>query len=75
MITLSAPAKSGYKKEFETTDEARAAAAGLLDVTVSEMVECDVNGLTYCYDSQEAADDDSSGAYTVKYGDSESEQW
>ena len=71
-VTLSAPAKSGYKTEFESTNEARTAAAGLLDVTVNDMIEvnsCD-GKTTYCYASQEDADADQDGAYAVQYAES-----
>lgn len=70
MITLSAPAKSGYKKEFETIDEARAKAAYLLDVELDEMVEVEMNEVTYCYATQEEADADQDGAYAVQYYES-----
>ena len=68
-ITLSAPAKSGYKAEFESTDEARIAAAGLLDITVEDMVEVESGdgSTTYCYASQSDADADQDGAYAVQY--------
>lgn len=69
-ITLSAPAKSGYKAEFETIEEAQAKAAEILGCTVEEMVETQAGeeGVTYCYASDADADEDrNDGAYAVKY--------
>ena len=69
MITLSAPAKSGYRKEFETTDEMLAAAASLLRTSVEDMVCVQCNGQDdrfYFYSSQEEADADTDGAYAVQ---------
>jgi hypothetical protein len=66
-ITLSAPAKSGYKKDFDSVESARAKAADLLDCAVDEMVEVEMNEVTYCYASQEDADADLDGAYAVQY--------
>ncbi len=82
MTRLSAPALSGYEKEFDTVDEARMEAAKLLSgihyiddqmiefqVTVADMVEVESGdgGTTYCYASQEEADSDNDGAYAVQY--------
>lgn len=68
-VTLSAPAKSGYKAEFESISEARIAAAQLLDMAMDEMIEIESGdgGTTYCYASQADADADQDGAYAVKY--------
>lgn len=70
MITLSAPAKSGYRQEFESISEAREAAAQLLgladDGEVIEVLSPD-GGTVYCYESQEQADADQDGAYAVQY--------
>ena len=69
MITLSAPAQSGYKQEFETNEEMLLAAAELLGVTADEMICVQCNGQDdrfYFYASQEEADADSDGAYAVQ---------
>lgn len=68
MIALSAPAKSGYYKEFESVAAARKAAAELLGVDVNDMVEVESpdGGLTYCYATQEAADADWDGRHAEK---------
>jgi hypothetical protein len=67
MITLYAPAKSGYEKEFESVDAARAQAAQLLGVALADMVEVYLDDVAYCYASQEDADADKDGAYAVGY--------
>ena len=68
--TLSAPAKSGYKAEFESIEETRSAAAELLGVTVDNMIEVAGYGATtYCYASQEESDADQDGAYAVQYAE------
>jgi hypothetical protein len=79
MYTLSAPRKSGYKETFATLTEVREKAADLLSdmwgetvVTPETMIEIDagdstVTWITYCYASQEDAEDDEDGAYAVKY--------
>lgn len=70
MIELSAPAKSGFRKEFETTDEAREKAAELLGISLDAMIEVGPLGgddVTYCYATQEDADSDTDGAYAVQY--------
>jgi hypothetical protein len=68
-VTLSAPARSGYKAEFESIDEARIAAAGLLDVVIDDMIEVESGdgNTTFCYASQADADVDQDGAYAVQY--------
>jgi len=73
MITVSAPAKSGFRKEFEDVEQARACAAELLGVSMADMVEVESpdGGLTFCYASQAdaAADWDGRHAETaVVYG-------
>ena len=69
MIRLSAPSKSGYSRDFDTTQEARVMAAYLLDVAVEDMVEIESpdGGETYCYGSQAELEADLDGAYAVKY--------
>ena len=76
MIILSAPAKSGFRREFEDVEQARACAAELLGVTIEEMVEVESpdGGLTYCYGSQAEADADWDGRHADKavvYGTAE----
>ena len=74
MIILSAPAKSGYTEQFESTSEAQAKAAELLGVSADDMIEVESpdGGTTYCYATQEDADADRDGAYAVQYsGDPE----
>lgn len=68
-IELSAPAKSGYRRQFETVEEARDRAAAILGVTVATMIEAKSpdGETTYCYASQEDADADQDGAYAVQY--------
>ena len=69
MITLSAPAQSGYKQEFETNEDMLLVAAQLLGVSADDMVCVQCNGQDdrfYFYASQEEADDDSDGAYAVQ---------
>ena len=69
MITLSAPALSGYRQDFETTEEMLLAAATLLRVSVDEMVCVQCNGQDdrfYYYASQDDADADTDGAYAVQ---------
>ena len=66
-IKLSAPSYSGYKEIFESLEAAREQAAYILDCTVAEMVEVKGSDETYCYATQEAADADQDGAYSVKY--------
>jgi hypothetical protein len=69
MITLSAPALSGYKQEFETTEEMLLAAATLLRVSVDDMVCVQCNGQDdrfYYYADQDDADADTDGAYAVQ---------
>ena len=69
MITLTAPAQSGYKQDFETNEEMLLAAAELLGVTADDMVCIQCNGQDdrfYFYASQEEADADSDGAYAVQ---------
>jgi hypothetical protein len=67
--TLSAPRKSGYERQFESIDDLRVVAAGLLDCTVEEMIEVESGdgGTVYCYASQAEADADQDGAYAVQY--------
>ena len=66
---LSAPAKGGYKVEFESIERARIAAAALLDVALNNMIEIESGdgGTIYCYASQADADADQTGAYAVQY--------
>lgn len=73
-MTVSALAKSGYRAEFESITEARAKAADLLDTNVEDMIEVEspAGGTTYCYASQEEADADRDGAYSVQYSTCES---
>ena len=73
MTILSAPANSGYEEQFETVGEARAAAANILDIDVDFMIETESGdgGTTYCYATQEDADDDTDGAYAVQYYDAD----
>jgi hypothetical protein len=69
MITLSAPAISGYQQKFETNEEMLLAAATLLRVSVDEMVCVQCNGQDdrfYYYASQDDADADTDGAYAVQ---------
>jgi hypothetical protein len=69
MITLSAPAHSGYKQDFETNEEMLLAAAQLLGTTVKDMVCVQCNGQDdrfYYYASQDDADADPDGAYAVQ---------
>ena len=75
MITLSAPAKSGYKSEFETVESAQVKAADMLDCLLSDLVtvESPDGEITYCYASQEDADEDADGAYAVQYSGDEEE--
>lgn len=74
---LNAPAKSGLRREFSTLDEALAAAADLLGVSVAHMVTEDASnggagededrGVTYCYANEDdAANDDGSYAVNIK---------
>ena len=69
-IELSAPGNSGYERTFETVAEAREAAAGILGVSVADMIEVGPVGgedVTYCYATQADADNDQDGAYAVQY--------
>lgn len=69
-IELSAPRQSGYEQTLDTVAEARAAAAGILGVSVDDMIEVGPVGgedVTYCYATQADADDDQDGAYAVQY--------
>jgi len=69
-IELSAPGNSGYERTFETVAEAREAAAGILGVSVADMIEVGPVGgedVTYCYATQADSDDDKDGAYAVQY--------
>ena len=68
MYFVSAPAKSGYRKEFKSIEQARACAAELLGVTMEDMVEVESpdGGLTYCYSSQTEADADYDGRHAEK---------
>jgi hypothetical protein len=69
MITLSAPAKSGYTAEFESIEDAQAKAAELLGCSVDDMIEVlsPDGGTIYCYATQKEADSDQDGAYAVQY--------
>lgn len=69
MTTLSAPCKSGYQRDFATTDQAREAAAALLGVALADMIEVESpdGSVIYCYASQDEADVDQDGAYAVQY--------
>jgi hypothetical protein len=69
MTQLSAPAKSGYLKTFDTEAEAQEHAAELCHCHVDDLilVESPDGGTTYCYGSQEEADADRDGAYAVQY--------
>lgn len=67
--TLSAPAKSGMRANFDTFGEALAAAADILDVDDPELVEIDGETKSWhCYrdEAEAAAADEWSGAYDVK---------
>ena len=69
MITLSSPAQSGYRQDFETNEEMLLAAAQLLGVTADEMICIQCNGQDdrlYFYSSEEEADADTDGAYAVQ---------
>ena len=69
MITLSAPAQSGYKQEFETNEDMLLVAAQLLGVAADDMVCVQCSGQDdrfYFYSSQEEADADTDGAYAVQ---------
>ena len=69
MITLSAPAHSGYRQDFETNEEMLLAAATLLRLSVDKMVCVQCNGQDdrfYYYASQDDADADTDGAYAVQ---------
>ena len=69
MITLSAPAQSGYQQDFETNEEMLLAAAELLGVDADDMVCVQCNGRDdrfYFYSSEEEADADTDGAYAVQ---------
>lgn len=78
---LNAPAKGGLRREFDTLDEAMDAAAELLGVSLAGMVTEDASnggagededrGVTYCYESDEAAaGDDGSYAVNISRGQS-----
>jgi hypothetical protein len=67
MITLYAPAKGGYRKEFESVDKARMQAADLLGVDLGDMIEIYKDDVTYCYASRGDADADRDGVYAVGY--------
>lgn len=75
MIILSAPKKSGYRSECETAGQARLEAAEILGVDLADMIEVvsPDGGTTYCYASQEDADEDLDGAYAVQYGEARRE--
>ena len=69
MITLTAPAQSGYQQDFETNEQMLLAAAELLGVTADDMVCVQCNGQDdrfYFYSSEEEADADTDGAYAVQ---------
>ena len=69
MITLTAPAQSGYKQDFETNEEMLLAAAQLLGVDADDMICVQCNGQDdrfYFYSSEEEADADTDGAYAVQ---------
>lgn len=68
---VSAPAQSGFRAEFETTNEAREKATDLLGCTVDEMEERESpdGGTTYCYATVAEADADPDGAYAVQYSE------
>ena len=69
MITLSAPAHSGYRQDFDTNEEMLLAAATLLRTSVDEMVCVQCNGQDdrfYYYGTQDDADSDTDGAYAVQ---------
>lgn len=69
-IELSAPGNSGYAQTFETVAEARAAAAGIVGISLADMIEVGPVGgedVTYCYATQSDADNDQDGAYAVQY--------
>ncbi len=69
MLTLSAPALSGYREQFETLEETQTKAAELLGVPTSEMVEelSPDGDRMYCYATREDATEDTDGAYAVQY--------
>jgi hypothetical protein len=66
---LSAPARGGFRQEFDTVEEAIEKAAELLGVDVATMIQIESpdGATTYCYASQAAADSDLDGAYAVQY--------
>ncbi len=67
MYELSAPAYSGYRETFETAAQAEEKACEIMGILPTTLVTIDSNGVTYCYSSQEIAEVDNDGAYTVKY--------
>lgn len=69
MITLTAPAQSGYQQDFEANEDMLPVAAQLLGVTADDMICIQCNGQDdrfYFYASQEEADADTDGAYAVQ---------
>ena len=69
MITLSAPAHSGYRQDFDTNEEMLLAAASLLRTSADDMVCVQCNGQDdrfYYYASQDDADSDTDGANAVQ---------
>ena len=69
MITLYAPAQSGYKQDFDTNEEMLLTAAQLLGVDADDMICIQCNGQDdrfYFYSSEAEADADSDGAYAVQ---------
>lgn len=69
MYILSAPAHSGYRREFKSMAEMDAAAAEILHCDAEDIVESvsPDGGTVYYYASQAAADADLDGAYAVQY--------
>lgn len=71
MITLSAPELSGYSQDFETIADVYEALVSRCGIAADDLVEVvsPDGGTVYCYDSQEAAAADETGAYAVQYTD------
>lgn len=68
-MKLSNPSKSGFEMEVENVEEAKAyAARNWFDCSASEIVEVNSpdGSAVYLYETQEAADSDADGAYSVK---------
>lgn len=68
-IQVSAPAKSGYLKTFDSLDEALTTLAELCHCHEDDLIMLDSpdGSVTYCYGSQDEADLDATGAYAVQY--------